>query len=366
MDKVSKYKRNAFIIILLISLIGLYMVYDASHVFALYYYNDSLYYFKRQFIFLLIGLLGLIIGYKISFVFLKKYINIILFISFLFLIIVLIPGIGICRGGSYSWLGFSELSFQPSELFKIVIIMYLSLFLSKKYKDTNKIKTILLPLIILFLGIFLIMLQPDFGTSMVIIASIIILLFCTRLHIKYFILSLFCLVGFVVALILIAPYRLDRITSYINPFEDPLGSGFQMIQSLFSVSPGGLIGKGIDNSIQKHFYLPEPMTDFIFAIIVEEFGLLGGLIVIFLYFLLFYYCIKIIINTQNLFQAYFSLGLSALFFIQVVINLGVVIGLFPVTGITLPLISYGGSSLCVLLFSFGLLLHKHSGNMSRD
>lgn len=358
MDKINKYKINAFVIIAIMLLIGNYMVYDASYVFASYHFNDAFYYLKRQILFSVIGLIGLIIGYKISLSFLKKNIKILLIITYITLILVIIPGIGLVRGGSSSWLGLKELSFQPSELFKIIIILFFSSYLSDNYKKTNKLKSVLIPLIMLFLGILLIMLQPDFGTSMVIILSIIILLFCSRLPIKYFIISIFILIGFVCVLILIAPYRLDRITSFINPFDDPLGSGFQMIQSLFSVSPGGLLGNGIDSSIQKYFYLPEPMTDFIFAIVVEEFGLLGGLVIIILYGLLFYNCIKIILNTHNLFQVYFSLGLLALFLVQVLINLGVVIGLLPVTGITLPLISYGGSSLCVLMFSFGLLLHK--------
>ena len=360
MDKVNRYRLNVLFIVILISLIGLFMVYDSSKVFALFHFNDEFYYFKRQLLFLFVGFIGLFIGYKIPLKLIKKHVNSLLIISYISLMLVIVPGIGIIRGGSSSWLGFNEFSFQPSELFKIALIIFYALYLSKNFQKTNKLKNILLPLIMLILGSLLIMLQPDFGTCMVIILAIIIMLFCTRLNIKYFIFSILLLIVFMAILILIAPYRLDRITSFINPFEDPLGSGFQMIQSLFSISPGGLIGLGINGSIQKHFYLPEPMTDFIFAIIVEEFGLVGGLIVIILYGLLFYYSLKIIINTKDLFQAYFSLGLLALFLVQVLINLGVVVGVLPITGITLPLISYGGSSLCVLLFSFGLLLHKEN------
>ena len=200
----------------------------------------------------------------------------------------------------------------------------------------------------------------DYGTSMVILSAIIIMMFTSRLKIRYFVIAFFILLLFIGILIILAPYRAERITSFIDPFKDPLGSGFQMIQSLFSVSPGGFIGLGIDQSIQKYFYLPEPQTDFIFAIIVEEFGLLGGTIILVLYALLFYECFQIIRYSKDEFNAYFSLGILSLFLVQVLINLGVVVSILPVTGITLPLISYGGSSLCVLLFSLGLMLHKEN------
>ena len=162
----------------------------------------------------------------------------------------------------------------------------------------------------------------------------------------------------ILILLMSKSYRLERIYALIDPFSDPLGSGFQIIQSLYALGPGGLIGQGINGSIQIHYYLPEPQTDFIFAIIVEEFGLIGGLIIILLYSLIIFSSFVLIKNEKSLFKAFLSLGLLSVFMIQVIINLGVVIGLFPVTGITLPLISYGGSSLIVVLFSLGLIVNK--------
>lgn len=357
-DKVRIYRRNALIVTFLILIFGVYMVYDASYVWAEYKYDDSFYFIKRQALFALIGIILFFIGKKISLDFLKKHVNKLIIISLVLLVLVLIPGIGLVRGGSSSWLGFSFLSIQPSEFFKIAIILYFAKFIEKNYKDTLKIKTIFMPLFIVFLGLLLIMLQPDFGTAMVILASIIIQMFVTRLKFRYFVISFFVLIGFIVLLIVLAPYRALRITSFIDPFKDPLGSGFQMIQSLFAISPGSLLGLGISSSIQKFYYLPEPQTDFIFAIVVEEFGLIGGTILLFMYGFLFYNCFQLIKYTLNRFQLYFSLGLLALFLVQVLINLGVVTSLLPVTGITLPLVSYGGSSLCVLLFSLGLMLHE--------
>lgn len=174
---------------------------------------------------------------------------------------------------------------------------------------------------------------------------------------KYFLwlggLGIFGIIG----LILSAPYRMERILAYLDPFSDPLGSGFQAIQSLYAIGPGGLLGVGFDNSFQKHFYLPEPQTDFIYAIYCEEFGFVGGVFLLLLFFSLIYLGIKIALNSEDLFGFYLSLGISSMIGVQVIINLGVVVGLFPVTGVTLPFISYGGSSLTLLLVMAGIVLN---------
>ncbi len=358
MDKINNYRFKATLLTFILLAFGIYMVYDASNVFAEYYYNDEFYYFKRQLIYALIGGILFFVGYKVKISFFAKYLKILLAISFILLILTLIPGIGIKRGGSSSWLGFDYVSFQPSEFFKLTIILYFATFLNKNYKESIKIKTFIKPFTILFLGILLIMLQPDFGSSMVILFSLMMMLFTSRLKIKYFVFCIFMFLIFIVVLIVIAPYRLTRITSFLSPFDDPLGSGFQIIQSLFSISKGGLIGLGENSSIQKYFYLPEPQTDFIFAIVVESFGFIGGSLLIILYALLFYYYLRIILSSKNLTHLYFSLGILFLFLIQVLINLGVVTSVLPVTGITLPLISYGGSSLCILLFGLGMIVNK--------
>ena len=167
-------------------------------------------------------------------------------------------------------------------------------------------------------------------------------------------------VGMIVILILIAPYRFQRITSFLDPWSDPLGTGFQIIQSMYAIGPGGLLGVGLFNSYQKHFYLPEPQTDFIFAIIVEELGLIGGIVLLFVFGLLFYFGFKLARLQSDSFESFMIFGLLGIIAIQVIINLGVVTALFPVTGITLPLISYGGTSLSITLFSIGLILGRKS------
>ena len=272
--------------------------------------------------------------------------------------LVLIPGLGIERNGSRSWFGIGPFAIQPSELFKIAIVIYAAKYISNNFKETKKLRGFWLLLIVMMIGFVLIMLQPDFGTAMVILLGLIIMMFVTRLPIKYFFILGGLGVTMIVGLILVAPYRFERIKSFIDPWSDPLGSGFQIIQSLYAIGPGALLGNGLLNSYQKHFYLPEPQTDFIYSIIVEEFGLVGGILVLILFAMLFVFGFKLAIKQEKEFNALLIVGLLGLIMVQVIINLGVVVSLIPVTGITLPLISYGGSSLSVCLCSLGLIASR--------
>ena len=212
-------------------------------------------------------------------------------------------------------------------------------------------------LLIMGLGFLLIMLQPDFGSGIVMACGIIVMMIVSPFPFRYFVgLGIIGVIGIVV-MILSAPYRMERILSFLNPFQDPLGSGFQAIQALYAIGPGGLLGVGFDKSIQKHFYLPEPQTDFIFAIVAEEFGFLGGIILIGLYTSLLKTMLKISQNVPDLFGSFLMIGITSMMGIQTLINLGVVVGLFPVTGVTLPLMSYGGTSLVITLMSIGILIN---------
>ena len=206
------------------------------------------------------------------------------------------------------------------------------------------------------------MLQPDFGTGMVLVMSIVALLFISGLNMKFFYILAFIGIIGITALIVIAPYRMARITSFINPWKDPLGSGFQIIQSLYAIGPGGLFGTGYLNSRQKNFYLPEPQTDFIFSIIAEEFGIVGALVVLSLFALLLTCCIKITLKQEDKFAKYLCFGLTFQLIVQVIMNLSVVIGLIPVTGVTLPFLSYGGSSLLTSLIGIGIILNISKNN----
>ena len=201
------------------------------------------------------------------------------------------------------------------------------------------------------------MLEPDFGTGVVIVMTIVVILFISGVKMKFFVkIGMLGLVG-VAALILVAPYRLARIVSFLNPWSDPLGSGFQIIQSLYAIGPGGLLGLGLGNSIQKHFYLPEPQTDFIFSIISEELGFLGVLIVSSLFLTIIYRGFKIAMKCNNNFGKYLAFGITFGLAFQTLLNLMVVVGLIPVTGVTLSFLSYGGSSLLITMLSMGILLN---------
>lgn len=337
-------------------IIGLVMIYSSSYIWADYKFGNSLKYVEQQFIFACLGFILIYMLLKMDTNFFYKNAKLFLIIGLILLGIVIIPGIGVVRNGSRSWFGIGSFGIQPSEAMKLAIIIYISKYLSNN-KNNEKIKSIMPALIMTLLSFFLIMLQPDFGTGVILVMSVIFLLFVAGLDIKYFYyLGIIGVIG-AVALILIAPYRLDRITSFLNPWKDPLGTGFQIIQSLYAIGPGGLLGFGFLGSRQKHFYLPEPQTDFIFSIVCEEFGIFGALVVLSLFVIMIYSIIKLALKQENLFKKYVIFGLGFQIIFQAIMNLSVVIGLIPVTGVTLPFISYGGSSLLITMTSIGIILN---------
>ncbi len=342
---------------------GILMVYSSSYIWAQYKYNDPYKFLKSQLLFFLVGLVIIYIITKLDISLLEKNSNKILFVCLILLILVLIPGIGKVRNGSRSWFGIGPLGVQPSEFSKLGLIIYTSKYLSHNNKYIKDIKKGLFPLFgIICIFFFLIMLEPDFGTAMVIVLTLIVLIFISGPKLGFFIkIGLIGLIGIVI-LIAIAPYRIKRITAYLNPWSDPLGSGFQIIQSLYAIAPSSLLGTGFKNSIQKNFYLPEPQTDFIFSIIAEEFGILGVFLILSLFFIIFYRSIKISLNENNLFKKYLTFGLSFGLILQFSLNILVVTGTIPTTGITLPLISYGGSSLLISMASIGIILNISKEN----
>jgi cell division protein FtsW len=344
--------------VILISIFGIIMIYSASSIWAEYKYNDPLKYVKNQALFFIIGLILMFLVSKINYKFYLKKSNILLIGCIILLILVLIPGVGMVRNGSRSWFGIGSFGIQPSEFTKLALIIFTSKYLINNEKNMKNIKKGVLPILCVLLFVFgLIMLQPDFGTGMIIVISIIGLLFVGGVSMKFFIgLGIIGVLG-ITGLIIIAPYRLARILSFLNPWSDPLGSGFQIIQSLYAIGPGGLFGFGFLNSRQKHFYLPEPQTDFIFSIISEEFGFLGIVIVVTLFLTIIITGFKISKNCKDLFGKYLSFGIMFQLSFQALLNLMVVVGLIPVTGVTLPFLSYGGSSLLITLCSIGVILN---------
>lgn len=347
-----------FISIIIISIFGLVMITSASYIWAEYKFNDPFKFTKNQGLFFIIGVILMLFISKVDYKIYYKKCNVLLMVCIVLLILVLIPGIGTVRNGSRSWFGIGSFGIQPSEFTKLALIIFTAKYLQKNEKNLKNIKNGVLPILGLTIGIFgLIMLQPDFGTGTIIVMSIVGLLFVGGVKFGFFVkIALIGLVG-IVGLILMAPYRLARILSFLDPWKDPLGSGFQIIQSLYAIGPGGLFGFGFGNSRQKHFYLPEPQTDFIFSIISEEFGFLGVIIVTTLFLIIIIRGFKIAHNCNDLFGKYLAFGITFQLSFQAVLNLMVVVGLIPVTGVTLPFLSYGGSSLLITLCSMGVLLN---------
>ncbi|NOV03415.1 stage V sporulation protein E [Paenibacillus planticolens] len=343
---------------LLLLTIGIIMVYSASSVLAFREFGDSLYYLKRQLIFAVLGIIAMFFTMNVDYLLWKKIARITLIVCFIMLIIVLIPGIGVVRGGARSWLGIGAFGIQPSEFMKMGMILYLAKMLSEQQsKITQFSKGLLPPLGIMGLAFGLIMLQPDLGTGAVLVGASLLIIFISGarlLHLAY--LGMIGVAGFV-GLIIAAPYRLKRITAFLDPWQDPLGAGYQSIQSLYAIGPGGLVGLGLGMSRQKYSYLPEPQTDFIFSIIAEELGFIGGTLVLLLFTILVWRGMRAALTAPDTFASLIAVGIIGMIAVQVIINIGVVIGMFPVTGITLPFISAGGSSLTLMLTSVGILLN---------
>ncbi|MEK4629647.1 MAG: putative peptidoglycan glycosyltransferase FtsW [Solibacillus sp.] len=344
-----------FLSAFILSLVGIVFIYSAGTYWSLVHYDGQTPFYIKQGIYFGLALVSCFVlmnvkGLKKPHIWRAFYI-----LSLLLLIAVLIPGIGIVRNGSQSWIGVGSLTIQPAELAKLSTLIYLSVLLSEHKAGQRIVKWS--HLVVLFLPSFLIMLQPDFGAVFILLVSALLLFFIAQYPIKLYVIFIFTGIVSLVGLIAAAPYRLKRIEAFINPWADPLGSGFQAVQSLLAIGPAGLFGHGLLKSRQKYLYLPEPQNDFIFSIILEEVGLVGGmgLLLIFACFLVFGY--KLALNCNKVFHFYVICALTSMIAVQAFLNIGVVISLLPVTGVTLPFISYGGTSLLVVWLTVALILN---------
>ncbi len=338
--------------------LGMVIIYSASSSLAEYKLGDSYYYLKRQAVFCLIGLFMMILAKNIPNTLYRKLVYPSLILSFILLVLLFVPGIGARVGGSSRWLRFAGFSFQPSELAKLSLAFYLAYSMSKQGPNMSRFSIGFLPHV-LVAGIYmvLILLQPDLGTSVIIGCWVLILLFVGGARLFQIFTALLLFMPIVLWLIGQADYRLKRWWAFLNPWEDPEGLGFQIIHSFMAIGSGGIFGVGLGNSKQKLFYLPEPHTDFIFSVVAEELGLMGLTVVVVLFGMVIMRGIKIALNATDLYSSYLAMGISSYFGLQVLINMGVVMGLLPTKGLTLPLISYGGSSLVVSLLGIGILLN---------
>jgi cell division protein FtsW len=338
--------------------IGLVAVYSASSVLAEARYGDHYYYFKRQVVFCLFGLVLMIIAKNINYLFYRKLVYVFLGSSMLLLVLLLVPGLGVKVGGAQRWFRLGLISIQPSEAAKLSLAIFMAYSMSKNAENMGTFTNGLLPhLLVAAVVITLILLQPDLGTAVIVGMWVVILLFIGGVHLGQLAVLLGFMIPVVFYMISHTAYRLNRWWAFLNPWEDPHGFGFQIIHSFLAFGSGGLAGVGLGNSKQKLFYLPEPHTDFVAAIIAEEAGFIGVSVILILFALVVMRGIRIAVKAPELFGTYLAMGISCMLAVQVIVNLGVVMALLPTKGLTLPFISYGGSSLVVSLVSVGILMN---------
>jgi len=354
----SKEARLLFISVYILVGLGIVMTYSASAIYAEEVFKTPFYFLKRHALYALIGTLLLFFAANLDPYLWRDHIWKILIVSFLLLGLVLIPFIGHEAGGARRWIRIGIFSFQPVEISKLAICLYLSDYLSRRIKGVQRgeFSVLLPPTLILGVTWGLILMEPDLGSSVFLFLISAILFFLAGIRLRYVAgAGLFFIPAFYF-LVARVPYRLSRMTAYLNPWQDPQGSGFQIIQSLLAYGMGGLKGVGLGESTQKLFYLPQSYNDFIFSIIAEELGLVGTLSVLILYGVIFFTGLKMVYRAPGNYEKFMILSLVLLIVLQALINMLVATGLIPTKGLPLPFVSYGGSSLIFSLFGVGLLL----------
>ena len=362
MEKENKSPDYVLLIVTALLLgIGIIMVFSASTIISQVQYGDSYYFLKRQSFWAFIGLLGMLLANKINYWKWEKLAIVFLILNFVFLALVFVPGLGRQVYGAYRWIQIGGINFQPTEFTKLALIIFTAAHLSKGGIVKSFTKGIFPPIFFLGLSFILILRQPDMGTAVAISACIVTMLFVAGMRITHLAGFLAATVPVGLALILQSDYRRERLLSFINPWEDHMETGYQIIQSLYALGPGGLAGVGLGQSRQKFFYLPEPHNDFIFAIIGEELGFLGASFVLILFFIFIWRGFRIAAYSPDLLGSLLAAGITSIVGIQALMNIGVVTASIPVTGINLPLVSAGGSSLFFTLTGIGILLNisKH-------
>jgi cell division protein FtsW len=364
----ARPRRFAFDSILLLTvgallLLGLVMMTSASISIADRQVQEPLHYFERQMVGVTLGLFAAAIAMVIPTTVWERLSLPLLLLAFLLLVTVLIPGIGYEVNGSRRWLRAGFLNFQASELARVLLLSYLASYIVRKQAELKQdLKGFLKPLAVLMGAALLLLLEPDFGAATVIMVTGLGLLFLAGVKLRHFLALVLIAGGGMALLAVTSAYRLKRLTSFLDPWADPFNSGFQLTQSLIAIGRGELFGVGLGSSVQKLFYLPEAHTDFVFAVLAEELGLAGVVVTLALFVVLTWRAFHIARQAAEAglpFQAYVAAGFGLWVGVQTFINVGVNLGLLPTKGLTLPLMSYGASSILVTLGWLGLLMRIH-------
>ncbi|MBR2969953.1 MAG: putative lipid II flippase FtsW [Clostridia bacterium] len=345
-----------------LAVFGCFMVYSASRHSAIMQYNDEFFYLKKQILGVIIGLFGLIICRFINHKIYKKFYWIFYLVGIVFLVLVFIPGLGKTSYGATRWIGIGGFTMQPSEVAKFSLVFFLAGYLSDGDK-LDKWKHILIVLSLGGIYCLLIMLEPNMSITMCVAFTLIFMMFIGGMRLKVFGLMIVPAIALVLLLIIIEPYRLSRIVAFIDPWQNPLDEGYQLIQSLYAIGSGGVWGVGLFNSRQAELFLPFSESDFIFSIIAEELGLIGCIVLCLIFLVLIINIFIIGMRANNKFSAFLCFGIGAVISIQTILNVAVVTGSIPPTGLPLPFISAGSTSLLVFMSAIGVVLNVDRQSM---
>ena len=325
--------------------------------------GNPFFYVQRQ---LLAAAIGAAAGFVCLFIPMQVWRSLgplVLFVGFALLVVVLAPGVGHEVNGSTRWVRVGMMNLQVSEPARLCFLMYLAGYLVRRNKELREgFIGFMRPMMVLSIACVLLLAEPDFGAAVVLLATAMVMMFVAGARIRDFLIFLLVAVAALAALAVLSPYRMKRITGFLDPWADPFNSGFQLTQSLIAIGRGEWFGVGLGDSVQKLFYLPDAHTDFVFAVYAEEFGLLGSLVMIALFLALLWRVFKLAMraaDAERFFEAYIAIGLGTWLGVQAFINIGVNMGLLPTKGLTLPLISYGRSSLIITMICISLLLRIH-------
>jgi cell division protein FtsW len=340
---------------------GVVMVYSASSIMAAKKFNDSFYFLKRQGLFALVGFGLMYLAMQIDYQFWRKWAVPLLGCCLVLLVIVLVPGLGGSAKGAARWIRLPGFSLQPSEFAKIALIMYMAYSIEKKQERVKFFSSGFLPyMVVLAIMLLLLLKQPDLGAALTLGVVAVVMLFAAGTRPTYLVSMFLLALPFLYFLVMNVDYRRRRVLAFLNPWEDPSSSGFQIIQSWLAFGTGGLVGQGLGEGKQKLFYLPEAHTDFILSVVGEELGLAGVLVIAAMFFLLVWRSIRVALVTEEQFGRFLAFGIAVLLGIEAFVNMAVVTGLLPTKGLALPFISYGGSSLLISLFAVGIVLNISS------
>lgn len=359
---VRQCRISIFVITITLIAVGLVMVYNSTAIKADEYYGSHSYFFKRHALSIFIGLILSLFVMSLEAETLRKYSRPIILFGILLLIMVLVPSLGKKVSGARRWFSSGPLNFQPAEFVKVAIILYLADFLSRKsFEIKNFTRSFLPAIIVIFICVGLILIQPDLGTAILIFTIAVIMLFIAGAKIKHLLSLGILALPAVFYLILLKPYRLRRVTAFLDPWQHSSDSGYQLIQSLIALGSGRFFGVGLGRGEQKLYFLPAAHTDFIFSIIGEELGFIGASAIILIFILFIFFAAIIVIKSDKLYSKLLISGVVSLISLQAIIHIGTSTGSIPTKGLPLPLISYGGSSLVFNMIAIALLL-----NVSRE